>query len=185
MDCYRCLAKPKGIPLQLSSKESACQHRRCGFNPWVGKIPWRRKWQSTPVFFPGKSHRQKSLVGYIHGVSRVGHELSTKQQQKQFCVKDFFKMKYVKSPQRSALTDEYLQLILYVFSHSVVSDSAAPWTVACQAPLSMGFFQQDCWSGLPFPPPGNLPNLGIEPKSPASPALQANSLQLNSWGFSY
>ena len=35
-----------------------------GFNPWVGKIPWRRKWQPTPVFFPGKSHGQRSLVVY-------------------------------------------------------------------------------------------------------------------------
>ena len=38
--------------------------RRPGFNPWVGKIPWRREWQSTPVFFPGESHGQRSLVGY-------------------------------------------------------------------------------------------------------------------------
>jgi len=38
--------------------------RRCGFNPWVGKIPWRRKWQPTPVFLPGKFLGQKSLVGY-------------------------------------------------------------------------------------------------------------------------
>ena len=35
-----------------------------GFDPWVGKIPWRRKWRPTPVFFPGKSHRQRSLMGY-------------------------------------------------------------------------------------------------------------------------
>ena len=35
-----------------------------GFNPWVGKIPWRRKWQSTPVFLPGKFHDQRSLAGY-------------------------------------------------------------------------------------------------------------------------
>ena len=48
----------------LSGKESACHCRRHGFNPWVGKIPWRRKWQSTPVLLPGKSHRQRSLVGY-------------------------------------------------------------------------------------------------------------------------
>ena len=44
-----------------------CQCRRCKrhrFNPWVGKIPWRRKWQPTPVFLPGKSHGQRSLVGY-------------------------------------------------------------------------------------------------------------------------
>ena len=45
-------------------KESACQGRRCGFHPWVGKIPWRRAWQPTPVFWPGKSHGQRSLEGY-------------------------------------------------------------------------------------------------------------------------
>ena len=43
----------------LSSKESACQCRRRGFNPWVRKIPWRRKWQPTLGFLPGKSHRQE------------------------------------------------------------------------------------------------------------------------------
>ena len=44
---------------------------------------------------------------------------------------------------------------------------ATPWTVACQAPLSMGFPRQEYWSGLPFPSPGDLPNPGIEPLSPA------------------
>ena len=51
-----------------------------------------------------------------------------------------------------------------------------PWTVACQAPLSMGFSRQEYWSGLPFPSPGDLPDPGIEP---ASPALQADSYQLS------
>ena len=41
------------------------QGRIHGFDPWVGKIPWRRKWQATPVFLPGESHGQRSLVGYI------------------------------------------------------------------------------------------------------------------------
>ena len=48
-------------------KEPACKfrrHRRCRFDPWVRKIPWRRKWQPTPVFLPEKSHEQRSLVGY-------------------------------------------------------------------------------------------------------------------------
>ena len=46
-------------------QSSVClQCRRPGFDPWVGKIPWRRKWQSTPVLLPGKSHGQRSLVGY-------------------------------------------------------------------------------------------------------------------------
>ena len=48
---------------------------------------------------------------------------------------------------------------------SVVSDSVTQWTVACQAPLSMRFPRQEYWSGLPCPPPGNLPNPGIEPRS--------------------
>ena len=52
-----------GLPRWLSGKESACQCRRCGFHPWVRKIPWRRKWQLTPVFLPGKSHGQRSLAG--------------------------------------------------------------------------------------------------------------------------
>ena len=54
---------------------------------------------------------------------------------------------------------------------SVVSDSATPWTVARQAPQTMGFSRQEYWSGLPFPPPGDLPDPGIEPTSPASSAL--------------
>ena len=51
----------------LSGKESTCQYRRyrrCRFDPWVGKIPWKRKWQPTLVFLPGESHGQRSLVGF-------------------------------------------------------------------------------------------------------------------------
>ena len=59
------------------------------------------------------------------------------------------------------------------WSRSVVSDSATLWTVAQQAPLPMGFSRQEYWSGLPFPFPGDLPNPGIEPRSPA---LQADAL---------
>ena len=51
-----------------------------------------------------------------------------------------------------------------------------PWTVARQAPLSMGFPRQEYWSGLPFPPPGDLPDPGIEPESPA---FEADSLPLS------
>ena len=56
-----------GLSRWLSGKESTCQWRcqRHGFDPWVGKIPWRRKWQPTPVILPGESHAQRSLVGYI------------------------------------------------------------------------------------------------------------------------
>ena len=66
----------------LSGKESACQCRRPLFDPWVGKIPWRSKWQASTVFLPGESHGQRSLADY----SPWGHKRSqtvnnTKQQQ--------------------------------------------------------------------------------------------------------
>ena len=60
----------KPIPRWQNGKETACQckrcrrHKRCRFDPWVEKIPWRRKWQPTPVFLPGESHGQRSLAGY-------------------------------------------------------------------------------------------------------------------------
>jgi len=55
---------------------------------------------------------------------------------------------------------------------------STPWTVACQAPLSIGFSRQEYWSGLPFPPPADLPDQGIKPMSPVSPALAVGSLPL-------
>ena len=58
-----------------------------------------------------------------------------------------------------------------MLSHSVMSDSVTLWTVAHQAPLPMEFSRQEYWSGLPVPPPGDLPNPGIEPVSLMSPAL--------------
>ena len=57
----------EGFPGGASGKQPASQcrrHKRCGFDPWVGKIPWRRTWQPTLVFLPGKSHAQRNLVGY-------------------------------------------------------------------------------------------------------------------------
>ena len=60
-----------GVSGGSDGKESKCQCRRCRFDPWVGKIPWRRERQPTPVFLPGESHEQRSLVR---------HDLATKQQ---------------------------------------------------------------------------------------------------------
>ena len=65
---------------------------------------------------------------------------------------------------------------------SVASDSEILWTAAYQAPLLMAFPRQEYWSGLPCPPPWDLPNLGIEPVSLASPLLQVDSLLLSHWG---
>ena len=71
---------PKILPGWLSGKESTCQCGRCGFDPWVRTIPWRRKWQPTPVFLPGESHGQRSLEGYnpqSHKDSDMTEQLTT------------------------------------------------------------------------------------------------------------
>ena len=72
------------------------------------------------------------------------------------------------APSSDEMANSTICCCFLLFSHSVVSDSlATPWTVACQAPLSMEFSRQESWSGLPFPPPGDLPDRAIEPTSPA------------------
>ena len=68
---------------------------------------------------------------------------------------------------------------MLVFSYEVVSDSATPWPVALQAPLSIGFSRLEYCSGLPSPSPGKLPDPGIEP---TSPAWQADPLSLSHMG---
>ena len=75
-----------GFPDGASGKEPACQCKRCKrhwFDPWVGKISWRRAWQPTSVFLPGQFHGQRSLGGCSPwGCKRIGHNLKeTKQQQ--------------------------------------------------------------------------------------------------------
>ena len=52
------------VVLVVKKPPAKCRHKRCRFNPWVRKIPWREAWQTTPVFLPGESHGQRSLVGY-------------------------------------------------------------------------------------------------------------------------
>ena len=71
-ECFQCLylsaiGKKGGFPKGAGGKEPACQcrrHKRRGFDPWAGKIPWRRARQPLPVFLPGESHGQRSLVGH-------------------------------------------------------------------------------------------------------------------------
>ena len=66
-----------GFPCSSVSKESACSAGDPGFDPWVGKIPWRRKWQPNPVSLPGRSHGQKSLAGCtVCGVTKSQARLS-------------------------------------------------------------------------------------------------------------
>ena len=73
----------RGFPDGARGKESACQCRRCKrfcFSPWIGKIPWRRKRQPTPVFLAGKFHGQRNLAGYtawIHKESEATEHIPT------------------------------------------------------------------------------------------------------------
>ena len=73
-----------GFPGGASGKEPTCQcrrHKRHGFDPWVGKVPWRRAWQPTPVFSPGEFRGQRSLVGY----SPEGHKEVNKTEYAHMC----------------------------------------------------------------------------------------------------
>ena len=63
-----------GGPVVKNLPEMQEMHMRHGFEPWVEKIAWRRKWQPTPVFLPGKSHGQRSLAGYSPWGHRVRHD---------------------------------------------------------------------------------------------------------------
>ena len=77
----------------------------------------------------------------------------------------------------SSLSIHLLVDVLFLINRSVTSDSfEIPWTVALQAPVSVGFPRQEYWTGLPFPSPGNIPDPGTES---TSPALKENSLPLS------
>ena len=65
-----------GLPKWHSGKVSTCQSRRHGFDPWVGKVPWKRKWQATPILLPAKFYRQSILAGYSSWVAESQIRLS-------------------------------------------------------------------------------------------------------------
>ena len=72
----------KWLPWWLRGQESACWCRRLQFDTWFGNIPWRRKWQPTPVFMSGKFHGQRSLEGHSpRGCKTAGHRIANKPQQ--------------------------------------------------------------------------------------------------------
>ena len=68
-----------GFPGGSEGKSICLQCGRFRFDPWIGKIPWKRKWQPAPVLLPGKSHGQRSPAGYSQsmGLQRVGHDWAT------------------------------------------------------------------------------------------------------------
>ena len=142
-----------------SGKGPICRcrrHKGHGFDPWVGKICWSRKWQPATVFLPGKFHGERSLVGY----SPWGHkELDTTE-----CA----------CAHRHARAHTHTHRALPVRSKGVKVKSLSrvqlfviPWTVAYPAPPSMGFSSQEYWSVvLPFPFQGIVPTQGWNPGLP-------------------
>ena len=116
-----------GLPQWLSGKEPTCQcrrHKRQRFDPWVGKIPWRMAWQSTPVFLPGESHDRGDCRATEHGVAKSQtwlNRLSTVNQ----------KQTTSKYTRWNSGQFNSVQLL------SCVWLSATPWTAARQASLSI------------------------------------------------
>ena len=116
------------------------------FDPWVGKIPWGRAWQPTLVFLPGESSWTEEPGGrQTMGSQRVGDDLVTKHSTHTY---NWSTLLYTQT--------QHFKLTVHVQSLSSVQFFATMWTVALQAPLSMGFFRQEYWSGLPVPPPADL-----------------------------
>ena len=81
-----------GFPEWFRGKESTCQYRRHGFNPWVGKIPWGRKWHPTPVFLPGKSHGQRNLGDYSPWSCEESDTIEQLNNNKNLTWREFWKM---------------------------------------------------------------------------------------------
>ena len=134
-----------GLPCWLSLKESASQCRRHGFDPWVEKIPWTRKWQPTPGFVPGKSNGQRSLAGYSPwGRKESLHELATKQQwQQQY----FILYMYHIFPIHSSVDGYIVASMSWLLGYFHV---LLQWTMRCMCPFGLWLSpmpaqEWDCW----------------------------------------
>ena len=172
----------QGLPDGTSGKEHACQcrrHKRCKFDPWVGKISWRRAWQSTPVVLPGESNRQRSPVDYSPQDSKESDTTEATTRMLASLVILLFLLinlsKRSKVEQKRSLSHHltYIKntktcLAAFCFPKSqegVVAAAAAakslqlcptlcnPRDGSPPGSLSLGFPRQEHWSGLPFPSP--------------------------------
>ena len=161
-------------------------------------MPWRRKWQPTPVFLPGESHWQRSLVNYSPWgckKSDITEQLTHTHTHTQthgmilrcWCFVRFvwllllllffpFSLNWMSITGTLCLpyhcilgADNWFSSFCrwegILFLDGLCQPFVMPWTVALQVSLSVGFYRQKYWSGLPFPTPGNLPDPGIKPVS--------------------
>ena len=166
-----------GFPGGASGKETTCQCSRIRdseFHPWVGKIPWRRVRQCTPIFLPGETHGEgyrvaksqtqlKWLKTHIHVCIYVYICMCV-------CVCIYMCMCIYVYVCMCVCVYMYICLHIYTHTHMHVHSQSLqscltlcnPMDCSYQAPLSMGFSRQEYWSGLLHPPPGDLPHLGME-----------------------
>ena len=121
-----------------------------GSIPGLGRFPWRRKWHPIPGFLPGESHGQKSLEGYSlwgckeSDVNERSPRLGSYLRNTRIRGKKYLSFVCCQSPS--------------VFRYSLRAKSL-------RSTLPMGILQQEYWSGLPCPPPADLPDLGVKPAS--------------------
>ena len=157
---------PKAIWNEIKNRNSQVD----SYNMWgVRKIPWRRETLPTPVFWPRQflgvyspwGRQESDKIGWLNNNSNE--------------VSPFVKQR----------NQQYLQDCACSGAHSCPT-LCRPVACSSQDPLSVEFFRQEYWNGLPFPPPGNLPHPGTEPRSPAFHNLHwlAGSFLLNRLGNS-
>ena len=178
MKCRGLPRRQSGLRIQLQ----CMRHRRHKFEPWVEKIPWRRKWRLTSIFLPWKFNRLRNPESYSpNGLreSDMTERLSMHARQKSLNKNKVAAAKSLQScptlcdpidgsPPGSRvpgiLQARTLEWVAISFSNawkwkvkmkllSRVWLLATPWTAAYQAPPSMGFSRQEYWSGVPLPSP--------------------------------
>ena len=142
---------------------------RPGFDSWVRKIPWRRKWLPTPVILPGESHGQRNLKGY----SPWGHTESGTTER--LMLHFHWSTKDLEEGWATPILLEGPELLSHVQLFYDLMDYRSPCS-------SVHGILQESWNGLPFPSPGVLLDPGIESMSLASSTFQMDSLWLSHKG---
>ena len=132
-----------------------------------------------------KEEEVKGGMDWEVGVSRYKllHTKRINNKNLHYSTENYIQYLRIKQQKRIFRKRMYMWMCVWVLSHfSSIWLFVTLWTVTHQAPLSMGFSRQEYWSGLPCPPPGDLPDPGIELVPPASPVLQMDSLPLSHQG---
>ena len=130
--------------LRQRSRRSLLQCGRHGFDPWVGKIPWRRKWQPTPVFWPGKSHRQRAWQATVHGVAKSQIRLSDFTHSRMTCVKKIIDSA---SAVNLLLSTSWILLLLSAYGQDVSMESGGSVISKCREQFWVDLWWEVAWMG--------------------------------------